>query len=390
MKVWVAGVAAVALLGGALALGAASQPTGKLAPGLRVAGVEVGGLTREQAIAALGARSVTPPEVTVSAGSNTWTVGADLLGWRADTETSVAAAEKATAERGMVERVQDLLGQSSMQDLPLVAQVDPAKATATLRLLTADMDRQPRDASIVFDKTSLKYVVRPERTGAQVEVTSAVKTYVASPTLSALKVPVRALKAKVTAADLQPHVVQGNALMRPFTARLDGTERSGALTALQVANLYWVRENGIVPDDKALKAAFGVLTNHVDQPARNARFALRGKEFVKVKEQAGVVTDRPVSYAAFRKAVLDSAHKDVIFASKVSKPTLTLAALPDPKKLELITVGRSTYYGSSPARRVNVANAAAKIHGSVVAKGRPSASWAPWAASPRKTALWEG
>ncbi|ACO46662.1 VanW family protein [Deinococcus deserti] len=369
MKFWVAGVSAVALLGSALALGAASQSTGKLAPGLRVAGVDVGGLTREQAIAALGTRSITPPEVIVRAESTTWTVGADVLGWRADAETSIAAAEKITAERGMVDRVQDLLGQSSVQELPLVAQVDPVQAAAALNRLTAGMNVQPRDASVVFDKTSLKYVVKPDRTGMQTDVASAVKAYAATPTLTVLNIPVRRLPARIVSADLRPHVVQGNALMRPFTARLEGTERSGALTALQVANLYWVRENGIVPDDKALKAAFGILTDHVDQPASNARYTAKGKEFVKVREQAGVVTDRPVSYAAFRKAVLDPAQADVVFASKVSKPTLTIAALPDPKKLELITVGRSTYYGSSPARRINVATAANKIHGSVVAKG---------------------
>lgn len=48
------GVTATVLLGGALAMGVAASSDEKLAPGLSVAGVDVGGLTRDQAIAALG------------------------------------------------------------------------------------------------------------------------------------------------------------------------------------------------------------------------------------------------------------------------------------------------------------------------------------------------
>ncbi|MFC4637464.1 VanW family protein [Deinococcus hohokamensis] len=369
MKVWVAGIAAVALLGGALAVGAASQPSGKLAPGLSVAGVNVGGLTRQEALAALEGRGLTPPQIRVSAGQKTWTVGADTLGWHADAGASVAAAEKATAERGLLGRVQDLLGQSAAQDFPLVAQVDPEAARAGLARLTAGMNTQPKNASVIFDKKTLKYSVKPDQPGVQADVQAAVKAYAAAPERSSLTVPVQQWKAKYTAEALAAHVKKGNALMRPFTAKLGTTGRSGALTALQVANLYWVRENGIVPDDKTLKAAFDTLTGYVDQPAQGARYALKGKTLVKVKEKAGVVTDRPAAYAAFRQAVLDPAKSGVVFASKVSKPALTLAQLPDPGKLELITVGRSTYFHSSPERRTNVANAAAKINGTVVAAG---------------------
>ncbi|MFC6750656.1 VanW family protein [Deinococcus aquaticus] len=162
---------------------------------------------------------------------------------------------------------------------------------------------------------------------------------------------------------------QGNALARPFTVKLGTTGRTGTLNALQVADLYWVRETGIVPDETTLKAAFGRLTGFVDQPAQNARYALQGGKLVKVRESAGVVTDRAAAYAIFRKSVLDVTQKAAVFPSRVDKPTLTLASLPDAGKLELIATGRSTYYHSSAARRTNVANAAAKINGAVVPAG---------------------
>ena len=369
MKVWIAGVTALALLGGALAMGVASQPNGTLAPGGRVAGGDVGGMTREQAVAALGERAAAAPQVKVTAGDRSWTVGADTLGWRADAQTSLAAAEKLSNERSVLERLQGAIGQVEQRDFPLVAAVDPARARAALAALTGGMNQAPKNASVAFDPKLKKYAVKADTSGVQVDVNTAAAAYAANPALSELKLDVREWKAQYTASVLQGHADMGNALMRPFTAQLQGTERKGALAPLQVANLYWVKETGIVPDEKALQTAFGLLTSVVDQPARNARYAWQGAGLVKVKEEVGRVTDRPAAFAAFKKAVLAPKLSSVTFASKQVQPTLTTARLPDPKKLELISVGRSTYYHSSPERRTNVAVAAAKIDGAVVPAG---------------------
>ncbi|MCD0156402.1 hypothetical protein AMD26_000335 [Deinococcus sp. UR1] len=370
MKYWVAGITAVALLGGALAMGVATQSSDTIAPGLRIAGVDVGGLTSEQALAALGNRVADAPQVTVSAGKNTWTVSATKLGWRADAETSVQAALKITAERGVLERLQGMVGAAPEQDIPLTAAVDAAQARAALNTLTAGLNTAPRNASVYFDKASKRYAVKPGVTGVKVNVSGAVTAYVANPALTSLAVTVAEQAPQYTTEALNAHVKQGNALARPFTVKLGTTGRTGTLSALQVADLYWVRETGIVPDEKTLKAAFGRLTTFIDQPAQNARYALKGTQLVKVPEKAGVVTDRAAAYAIFRKSVLDAAQKSAVFPSRVDKPTLTVANLPAASQLQLISVGKSTYYGSSAARRTNVMNAAAKINGVVVPAGQ--------------------
>lgn len=363
-----AGVTALALLGGALAVGVAAQSDGTLAPGLRVAGLDVGGLTREQAMAALSER-LTVPSVAVSVAEKSWNVPADRLGWRADTAASVAAAEQASRDRSWLERLEGMVGQGAPRELPLVVAVDPARARATLTELTRGIGTPPKNATVAFDPKRLKYVVKPDVPGRQPDVAAAANAYAADPGLRTLALNLTESKAQYTASVLQGYAERGNALMRPFSAQLQGTGRKGALTPLQVANLYWVRESGIVPDEKALQAAFGQLTNVVDQPARNARYALSGTKLVKVKEVAGRVTDRSAAFAAFKQAVLDPGLNSVTLASKPSRPTLTLAGLPDASKLQLISVGRSTYYHSSPERRTNVAVAASKIDGAVVPAG---------------------
>lgn len=362
------GVSAAALLGGALAVGVAASSGEKLAPGLSVAGVDVGGLTRDQAIAALGERAAAP-QVTVRAGDQTWTLGADQLGWHADAGSSVAAAERVSAARTLMQRVQGLLGQAQPQDFPLIAAVDPAAAKAALTSLTARLNTPPKNATVAFDKKTLRYAVTgQDAPGRQYDAAAAARSYAAAPTATRIQVPVREWKAQHTADVLQRHADQGNALMRPFGATLAGTARGGMLTPLQVANLYWVRPEGIVPDEAALKRAFALLTDAVDQPARNARFAFRGGQPVKVPERAGRVTQHS-AYAVFRATVLDAGKSGMTLASKRVNPTLTAAQLPDASRLSLIHTGVSTYHGSSPERRTNVANAATKIDGAVVPAG---------------------
>ncbi|MDV6375802.1 VanW family protein [Deinococcus arenicola] len=369
MKFWLMGVSAVALLGGALAMGVAAESGDKLAPGLSVAGVDVGGLTRTQALALLDERAAAAPQVTITADGKTWTLGADQLGWSADARASVTAAERATAARNLGEKLQGMIGQAQPQDFPVTATVDAAAAKAALSTLTASLNTQPKNATVAFDNKTLKYVVATsDAPGRRYDAAAAATAYAATPKSTTIQIPVKEWKAQHTAADLQGYVTQGNALLRPFGVTLDGTAHKGVLTPLQVANLYWVRPEGVVPDEPAMKRAFALLTNYIDQPVQNARFTSADGKLVKVKEKAGRVAQQS-AYQAFRDAVLDPAKSSMVFASKKVVPALTVAGLPDASKLTLIHTGVSTYYHSSLERRTNVANAAAKINGAVVPVG---------------------
>lgn len=392
MKYSLGGVVAVALLGGALAMGVATQDNGKLAPGLRVGGVDVGGLTVDQA-SALIAQKNPVPQVTVSTPltdtvsttnaatpaasapanapkAKTWTVPADSLGWRVSATDSLKAAEKFTAERTLLERIQGAMGKAEAQDFPVTVSVDQAAAKAGLDKLTAGLGNQPKSGAVGFDNKSLRYAITtPAVPGRKPDTEAAAKAFAANPKQSTLNIPVTEWQAAQTNAQLQAVVDRGNALMRPMTVKLDGTNHVGGLTALQLANFYWVKPEGIVLDKAAIQKSFKGMLSVIDEPAKNARYAWQGGKYVKVAEKAGHVTDEAAAMALFEKAILDPAAKSITFPSKESQPALTLANLPDPAKMVLISTGVSTYYHSSPARRTNVANAAAKIDGAVVGPG---------------------
>ncbi|MFC5850164.1 VanW family protein [Deinococcus petrolearius] len=370
MRYGLGGVAALALLGGALAMGVATQDNGTLAPGLTVGGVDVGGLSTEAALRALREKGAQGAQVTVTAADRTWTVPAEKLGWQVDADASLRPAQQLSQGRGVVEKLQGALGQPATRDFPLVVKVDPGAARAALKALTGGLNTQPRPATVGFDAGTRRYAVLTRDTpGRKVNLDAAVGAYVADPSQKALKVPVAEWKANTSAEKLQAYADRGNRLMRPLGVTLQGTARAATLTALQVADLFWVRPEGLVLDDKTIGAAFARLSSALDQPAQNARYAQQGSKLVRVSEKAGRVTDRAAALAAFREAITDPESRSVVFVSKVSRPTLTASALPDPAKLELITTGRSTYHGSSAERRANVANAAAKIDGAVVPAG---------------------
>lgn len=369
MKYSLGGVVALALLGGALAMGVATQDNGALAPGLRVGGVDVGGLTTEQATALLRQKNPVP-QVTVKAGDKTFTVGAETLGWQLDTEAGINAAAKFSTERTVMERIQGAVGRAQTQDFPLNTSVDAAVAKATLEKLTAGMGNQPKDGAVGFDNKTLRYVVTvPATPGRKPDADAAAKAYAANPALTTLNVPVTQWQAKQTTEQLQALVDQGNKLMRPMTVKLESTNRVGSLSALQLANLYWVKPEGIVLDDKTITAAFKSVSSQIGEPARNARYVWQGGKYVKAAEKQGEVVDDVAGLAAFKKAITDPSVKTMLLPSKVSQPSLTLANLPDPSTMKLIATGVSTYYHSSPERRTNVANAAAKIDGAVVGTG---------------------
>ena len=361
-----AGLVGALLLGGALALGSGSQ-TDTIAPGIRVGGTDLGGLHREGALKKLLADQGDTPQVTVTAGTGSWTVPASQLGWSLDTGAGLDAAMQASSERTLLQKVQTFIGQPPVTELALPQKVDATQARAGLATLTAAQNTLARNATVAFEKT--RYVVKPGTAGVQVQLDPAVQGFVQHPEIRTLSLNVVRSEPRYTTQEMQPLADQGNALVRPITVKLGSAGQAFTLTPLQVANLYWVRQTGLELDQDALTVKVKQISSTVDQPAQNARYELKGAALVKVAEQTGMVSDPAQTQKLLAQAVIDPRTTSIVLIPKVSQPTLKLADLPDASKLSLIASGRSTYYHSSAARRVNITNAAAKINGAVVAPG---------------------
>lgn len=361
----------VVLLGGALALGINSAPD-TIAPGVRVGNTELGitdlgGLNSAQALSRLLAAQGSAPLIAVQAGTGKWNVPASQLGWSLDAQAEVAAALQASSGRTLIQKVETLLGQPPVQTLPHLQRVDAAQARAGLAALTTAQNTAPKDALVVFDK--VRYVVQPATVGMQVQTDAAAQNLVQHPELRALTLDVVQAQPRFTTQAVQALADQGNALVRPLSVQLGTGGPVFTLSALQVANLYWVRSTGLELDKAALAIKVKQVSAATDQPAQNARYALKGARLIKVAEKAGRVSDPAEVSSLLAAAVLAPKQSSIVLTPKVSTPTLTLADLPDATTLTLIASGTSTYYHSSAARRVNISNAAVRINGAVVASG---------------------
>ena len=337
-----------------------------LPPQIKVGNVDVGGLSHSEAVTKVKAATQTP-QIKVKAEGKSWTLDAAKLGYQVDAEGSVAAAVDDAQNRSLIQKVQDLAGQAAERSYPLKISLDAKSAARTLSDLSAELNTPPKNGKIFFDKT--RYAVSPGTPGQKVEVDAAAQALSNDPALREVTLTLAPWTESESTAKLQLQVDKGNALLRPLTVKLGESQRSGVLSALQVANLFWVRSGGIELDQAALKRSLKNLSGYLDLPAQNARYRSQGSKLIRVKEEPGLITDQAAAFKLLSKAVLDPSVKTLTLPSTAMQPTITVAALPDPNKLSLITTGVSTYYHSSPERRTNVANAAAKIDGAVVPKG---------------------
>jgi len=364
-KPWLWGTAAAGLVATTVGLALATQSSTQVPANTTVAGVAIGGLTTEAAAEALKAANVRGQQVTVRAGERSWTVQAAQLGWQVDVEATVAQAAE-PAGNGF-QRLLDAFGNPEPRDIPVTVKVDTAKAKALLDTLTADMNRAPRNASVAFDKT--RYVVRPDEPGQRPDTAAAASIFAHAPDLTELTVPIGVTPAALTADTLRPHVEHGNRLMRPITIRAKGSADTVTLTPVQVANLYWVRTHGIEIDHVTVKAAVDRAARVVTRPARPARFVAKSGRLVPVRGEAGLTVIREDAITALTEAVTRADLREVTLPTRVDKPTVGIEDLPDPATLQLVSVGKSTYKGSSAERSANVVIAAQKLNGVVVPAG---------------------
>jgi lipoprotein-anchoring transpeptidase ErfK/SrfK len=204
--------AAVLALGAPLAAAYASSakpsgtaspvPAGVIAPGVSVAGVPVGGMTTAQA-ATWVSQSVLG-EITVTAGTQSWTVSAASLGLHAYVERPlrIALAEGRTAA-------------VDGQDIPVVTRIAGNALRAWVRSIAPQVRTDPVDASFRLVK-SVPQVV-PDVWGRRLDVPNATALIAAAlkqPDRGPVELPMKIVKPAVTARNLPPALVVDRTLHR--------------------------------------------------------------------------------------------------------------------------------------------------------------------------------
>lgn len=143
---------------------------GKILPGASIAGVNVGGMTREQAMKAVK-KALKPQmrrEITVTWRKHSWEVTPDKLGVRSDAAAAVEKALAASGDVSMLDKAQMRWLGDDLDFTEDVALRYPKKGVfAFVEGLASEFDENPLDASIDYSSGWVKIV--PETIGRTVK-----------------------------------------------------------------------------------------------------------------------------------------------------------------------------------------------------------------------------
>jgi lipoprotein-anchoring transpeptidase ErfK/SrfK len=179
----------------------------RLAPGIRIDGIAVGGLSAKQATGRLQSRVAGTMErpVLVSRGGHTWELSPRAAAVSVDVAGSVAAALRASRSGSIFTRTwRSLSGGSVNRNLPLRVSYSRPAVGAFVGEVRSAVNREPRDATVQPTAAGLTTV--PDKDGVAVErkrLTERVVRALTTPTAArTLGVPTLVRRPKVTASML--------------------------------------------------------------------------------------------------------------------------------------------------------------------------------------------
>jgi lipoprotein-anchoring transpeptidase ErfK/SrfK len=172
----------------------------QILPGVTIDGVDVGGMTRDQAISTVSSKANTAltEGISIRAGGKHWSATPEQLGVRADVAGAVDQALALDDGLGVFSRVMHRLRHEPLgKDIPLGLRYAPAKVKAFVASISGDVGTAPTNASVTLEADQLRFV--HAKTGRTLDTKAA-----ATRILAALKVGTPTISLPI--AKVQPKV----------------------------------------------------------------------------------------------------------------------------------------------------------------------------------------
>jgi vancomycin resistance protein YoaR len=368
----VAAVAGLAAL--VLGLAFAGSPS-RIANGVRIAGVDVGGQTPHQARALLERRAVALASVPVTfrVGDRSWQLQPRHLGIQVDWGAAVDAVRRQGNGFGPLRGLRRLDLRFFGADVAPPTQVYDAALTAKLNEIAAAVDVPPREASIVL--RGLRPQIVPSRTGHALDRHAAEATIVRS--LASLQrepvgLPIQLERPKINAGDLR--VVQAEvrtALSAQIHLTLGATRWS--LRPPRIARILELPADGrrdLRIGGAGASTWFAALARRVDRRPVDADWAIQKSGIRVIPDQPGFVLDVPRSARAVLRAALVTAPElrnvNLTVERTSAKRTTAQAKAMD---INGLIASYETFYGGDPNRIHNVQLVSHLIDKHVIAPG---------------------
>jgi vancomycin resistance protein YoaR len=362
------------LTGVVVGLAFAGSPE-RLASGVHIAGVDVGGLTPHEARTLLEhrARTLENVPVTFNAVGHSWHLSAEQLGVRADWGSAVDAVQHQGDGFGPVRGFKRLDLRFFGADVAPRTQVEDAALNYVLDRIAAVVNKPHQEARIVLH--GLEPSVVPGREGRALDRGEAETTIVrslASLTREAEELPVRVVSPRVSAHDLTVAEAQvRTAVSAPIRLSLGPTR--WRLTPARIATLLELPADGrsrLRIGGPGADRWFGALARSVDRPPVDADFAITSRGIHVVPDRDGYGLDVPSSAQRVLRAALvtdPALRRTDLVAQSTHADRSTKEA--EAMHISGLVASYTTYYGGDPNRVHNVQLVAHLVDRHVIAPG---------------------
>ena len=367
-------VVIAALVAVVLGLAFAGSPS-KLAGGVQIAGVEVGGKTPRQAERILSRRAaaLAAVPVTFRIGQHTWQLQPRRLGIQVDWAAAVDAVRRQGQGFGPLRGFKRLDLRFLGADGAAPTQVYDAALNYWLDRIERTVNSPHREESIALHGLTPSIV--PSQTGHVLDRHAAAATIVralAGLSREPVGLPVRVDRPSVSANDLSVAIAQvRTALAAPLHLTLGETRWH--LRRTRIAQMLELPADGrrdLRIGGEGASAWFAALAKRVDRPAEDATWAISSGGIRVVPDKPGYELDVPRSADAVLRAALVTEPslrnaKLVVQRSSAGRSTEEARAM----HITGLVASYQTFYGGEPNRIHNVQLVSHLVDGHLIAPG---------------------
>ena len=353
----------------------------KIYPGVQIMGVDLSGMTREEARLALEQAVMVylPPPVALRYGDQLWPLDSKALGVRVETDESLNRAFALGRNGSMTENLAAqwrAFWQGAALD-PAVT-VNPGLVEQTVRDLTAPLNHAVVESRVTLSE--LQVVVTSSQPGQVVDVPATVDAVISRVEHGMggiVDVQVKRIPAAGTLPLASKRTIE-DALSQPILLTDPRGEFQFSLDPATLAGLVtWVNDDEQVGqvepevDVEALRPIVEGWAKQVYRPPLDARFDFDPKrgQLIELSPSAnGYELDVEATVAAIEAAII-AGEKQVELPVRLIKPAVASEDAAHFGIKELVARGVTTFAGSSKARVKNIEVAASKFVGVVIPPG---------------------
>jgi vancomycin resistance protein YoaR len=348
----------------------------RLADGVAIAGVDVGGLTPKEARVLLERRfdNVARVPIVFTAGGKRYPIKATTLGVEADWASALQTAAREGDGFGPVRGFRRLQARFFGAEVMPPVQAYAAALDYKLAGLARQVDQTPVEAKLVRRGLSIELV--PGRPGQQLDRKAAegriVRALARLERGGTVALPVRLDPVAVDAADLAPATRQARlALSAPVRLEYEGTRfRLPRWRIAELLSLPAAGETKVAIAGPGAEEWFSKLRKTVEHAPVDARFEVdSGGEIRIVADKPGLAIDVPATARALLAAAISPTARTAPLVVRTATAERTAA---EAKTMGITGVVGSYYttYGGIPSRLHNVALVAELIDGTLIAPGK--------------------